>query len=105
MKDTPITEEKRGIWRRVRECEVIGSPRETGEEVGFDEGCTCTPREGNTAVVGEVREAVEGVEEGASNEVVDGGPLECSSNALELFRRERHGRGNEGVEESGGGSC
>ena len=53
--------------------------------MGFDEGCTCTSGEGDTVVAGKVGEAVEGIEEGTSNEVVNGGPLEGASNALELF--------------------
>ena len=85
MNNTSITEEERGTWGRVREGEIIWSPGKTREKMGFDEGCTSTPGEGDPAVVGKVGEAVKGIEEGAGNEVVDSGPLEGTSNALELF--------------------
>jgi hypothetical protein len=50
-----------------------------------------------------MREAVEGIEAGVGKEVVECGPLEGTSNTLDLLWRERHGRGNKSVEEGGSG--
>jgi hypothetical protein len=46
---------------------------------------------------------VEGVEKGVGKEVVECSPLEGSSHALELLRREGHGRSNNCIEEGGSG--
>jgi hypothetical protein len=50
-----------------------------------------------------VREVVEGIEEGVGKEVVECGPLEGTSNTLDLLRRERHGRCNKSIEEGSSG--
>jgi hypothetical protein len=103
---TGITEEDRAVRRGKGDGKVVWGPGECSEGVGFEEGSPGAPRKSDGVVGGQVWEAVEGIEEGAGKEVVECCPLEGSSHALELLWRERHGRGNDSIEEGGssGGS-
>lgn len=99
-----IAEEEGSVRRWEGDGEIIWSPWERGEEVGINEGGAGTSGEDDAVMAWEKGEAMEGVEVGSGEKIVEGGPLKGSGHALNLFWAKRHGGCNEGVEK-GGGVC